>query len=282
MNNLSEINTLIKNNDDIHKQTDYILGYCKNESALLWAIEHGHLDIIMYLEKSIDIYNKLAFNTSVEYQQLKIINYLIQNGKYDQSDFKNGLYTSVTKGNLDMVKLFTPYAKNDKQVFYDVLKDSVENYSSNNKQLKIIRFLINNFDIDYVDKISINKFIFQYAAVNDYVEIIKILADHSYSHEYFLNFAVNGRRTQIVYFFIKKRVIIFDEALTHALEYNREDVVDYLLDCFSDLKKSLKNENLRNALIKYMMVHDLSKYQKIVNIFREIGIDLYDMIENEK
>lgn len=74
-----------------------------------------------------------------------------------------------------------------------------------------------------------------------------------------------------------------DWALYWSIKRRRYEIVNYLLTLYSveEIKKAFSNEDLKDVLLKYVMKNDLSKYGNVISAFRELGIDIYDLVESE-
>lgn len=99
------------------------------------------------------------------------------------------------------------------------------------------------------------------SAIGGHVEVVKILIENE------AHLHVNN-----------------NQPLLESLSRDHTDVINYLLSVYSDkgLKKMINNnDQIKNLLIKFIMKPDLSKCERMINIFRESGIDIFDMTEKE-
>lgn len=72
-------------------------------------------------------------------------------------------------------------------------------------------------------------------------------------------------------------------ALEKSLVNEDDETILYLLSLYSDkeLKIMLMDKKLQDKMLKYVLKRDLSNYMRIINIFRELGIDIFDLLEKE-
>lgn len=87
------------------------------------------------------------------------------------------------------------------------------------------------------------------------------------------------------YLIEEKETDIYTEcynALSGSLEYDKENIVHYLLTIYSIEKLERFINQHTDKIFKYLKNKQLSKYEKIINVYRSKGIDIFDLIENEK
>lgn len=228
-----------------------ISGYIIKSKLLESCIKNGNLKIVKYLLKdnNIDIASSI-FSGCIKNGHLEVVIFMMENcgARLLRNYFKNHLLMlSIKYGHLEIVKLFI----NNKTTIDDESSGPMECAIENGK-LEIIAFLIENDFYD--DDLT-------YAIENGYLESVKILVKCGVD----------------IYGYIRY-------ILTKCIECSDNRMLPYFVSIYSTdiLKKELKNKNLKDTILEYIIKQDLSKYDILINIYREMGIDIYDMVENEK
>lgn len=215
--------------------------------ALLYSSERGCDDITYFLiEKGADIHTEdeqILFD-NIKYDNFELVEYLVAKGA--NVNARNGVLTYCAKH------------RRLKLMFFLLLKgatdlDGALICSTQQGDLGIVQFLIEHG----ADVRAVNIYALRYGAMKG-----------------FLN---------VTYFLIENGAIKDPHALFYSIYYNHHNGVDYLLSIYSfeELKKDLKNDHLKRIAIKYICKRGLNKYGTIINAFREIGVDVFDLLEKE-
>lgn len=225
----------------------------KECKALLNSSKNGHFEIFKYLVEqeanSNYDYNKELILSS-KYEHEKIVRYLIEYGKFDKYTLKEVLRIAVCGNNLELVK----YLVNNGADIY-VNHDEVLESCSISDNLEIINFLVENG-----------------AIMNDEI------------YEYLLKVSLINIKIKKIVRFIENYKIRdnYINVLKHAFieHYN----VDFLLLLCNEeeITKMLYDNEFKNDLISYLLKKEISLFSIIIQAYRNIGIDLFDMLENEK
>lgn len=243
------------------KNTDFIK-YAKN----------GNLDII-----------KLFFNYNI---------------KIDDATMNQSLNMAAKKGHLEMVKLLI---EKDACISKTTLW-----YGAKNGHLEIVKYLIENEEIDmedafveaiengHLDVVSflIEKGVDIYAddnsallagVIGERLEIIKLLISKGASAKKTLKLAIIWDKIKVVKFLIEENISsISSKIIIHNLYDN--EITDYLLSKCNDsiLREIFNEKDNMFPLLEYIVEKDLLHYHLLINIAREYGYDIYDMIEKEQ
>lgn len=95
--------------------------------------------------------------------------------------------------------------------------------------------------------------------------------------------------TDIVSYLISKGANIHynkdnEHILLDSIEMKHFDIIDLLLPLYDkeEITEILKNEFIRNQLLLFLSKRNIPNYPILINIYREFGIDLSDLLDNEK
>lgn len=122
------------------------------------------------------------------------------------------------------------------------------------------------------------------------MEIIKYLVKHGASvNNEALEESISRGFADITLYLIEMGADIYygnHLALRYSLscdKYSMFSMLDFLLPRYeiNILKNELQNQKTRKKILKYLINRGPSRYPELVIYYRECGIDIYDMIENE-
>lgn len=127
-----------------------------------------------------------------------------------------------------------------------------------------------------------------YNAIGDgHLSIIKLLIEKgNYTDENlsdFLLYSVMRNNLEFIIFFFNKGAKINDKSLAESFLFlSDSDITKYLLLHCSDIMVYISNnDKLRCGVLKFLMKQNLDEYTKIIDNYRTLGIDVYDMVEHE-
>lgn len=220
-----------------------------NESLLL-STEKENSEIITLIEQF--IIKKLGKNhvlNSVKFGCLEIVKILFY--RVNIKTRNRMLCTGALHGHLDIVIFLLKMG-----VKVNINKGEPLYRSAEHGNLEIVSLLIKNGANVHANH---NKALYL-SSFNNYPEIMVLLIK-------------NGAKIRV-----KNNTV-----LKQVLRRNNEEMVNYLFTFYRkhELKYLLKGE-LSELVISFIIKRDLSKYDKFVTVYRELGIDLFDLIENEK
>lgn len=281
-----EFTKRIINEDDLFSPDDAL-----NIYALI-----GDLKMVSFfvnqIEYNQDHYASALFN-SFKQDNVNVINFLIENGAEFTGWDHFLLDQSVLGGNLEMVKIFL---KSDLQSnkFYAYKIIPIEDFVC--EKTEKIKF---GEDDNYLRKslkigCSVIMQYFKGRESNLYDSACKRIPNEDFTCEKieriqfgkvdnYLRQSIKFGYLDIVHYLIDKGLSVSDRTLKTALIENQENIVHYLLTFYSEEQlASFIKKNKSKLLLEYLSNKQLSKYEKEVNALRMCGIDIYDLIENEK
>lgn len=236
--------------------------------------------------------------------------------KIDKNRKKYESQLNFTNGNLGEIFTIVGKIKNNEDNKMTILEERIKNYKSSEVELKIIKCLINS----HYDIYTNYKYLMMESIIDKHLDIVELLiknnAELQEMNDNFLLLCIMGNKYKFVEIFIKNGANVQfnnDEPLRSSAKRgfleitkllvnnganicaenngalyiscvkNHIKIVDYLLSCysFSELKNAFNDQKLINVMLNYLMKKDLSKYDMVVTVFRELGIDVFDMIEKE-
>lgn len=215
------------------------------------AAGNGQIHVVKYLiRKGVDkSFYKMALERGVANGHFKISKYLMKKGSKVIDNYNSVLDVAVKSGNLKMIKY--------------LVKHSV----SNNKPIYDTRPLHRAVEIERTD-------IVEY--------LIKEIYLHSH-YEYSLECASECNMWDFYRSIsLGKKSINSDLDLLNFASFNNNEAVEHLLSLYNkdELKKLTRKIN-QDKIISYLLKTDLCKYHPIIDIMREWGIDVYDIVEHE-
>lgn len=250
----------------------------------------GHLEIVKVLvEKGAKI-NDITLIMAAHTDHLEIVQYLVENGANVDAidtDYEHILAEVVQKGYFEIVKYLVEKGAN---------VDACGSYGC----LLVISIIFKHFDITkyLIDKgAEIEDYMLTYCVKYGNLELVLLLisneADIHFENDELLCISAELGEIEIVQFLIEngaKNNYTLLRCLNPRHIYmsytkctSTDDVVDYLLSIYSkeELKEALFNHESKTYLLKFIIKRDLSKYEKVISVFRELGIDVFDLIEKE-
>lgn len=228
-----------------------------NANALRWAARKGHNNIVQFL-----INNNYNENTLIYYcikGDYEIVAILIKYGADIHNDYDYALRMSVLNRHLKIVELLLKkgadiHAKNDY-----AFRCSCENGYLD------ISLLLYHYGADiHVN----NDESFRRSVFNGHIDIINFLIKY-------VN--VNHRIRAIKFAVSRIKLHQYD----NKIYFNRiETLLSY---CNKDVMTKLLNKTIfREKLIIFLLNRELPKYSMLVSLYRDKGIDLFDLLEKEK
>lgn len=95
--------------------------------------------------------------------------------------------------------------------------------------------------------------------------------------------SIKKNRLDFVKHLVEKEVNIYENehnALFFSAENCYLEIVEYLLS-FYKISKAIKIIKNYHTMMNILLKKDISKYPLLIQFYRELGIDLFDMIEKE-
>lgn len=300
---------IVKALSEFRKDLDY-------KYSIKLSIENGHFLIAKFLinrtryyDYALKVCTKYNRNTKV---QLEIIDLLLEKGADIHYDEDVALRNSAKNGNLEFVSFLVEkdadicakknYAlkMSAENGHFDVVKYLVENeasihadkdhalrWSAINGHYEIVEYLIEMEADIYAN----NNEALQRSAANGHYSVVYLLIKNgAYIHannDYALQISVLNNYPKIARFLIKNGAYVlvnYGTVIITCIENENHDLINYALKhcSLSKLKIMLKNTFFRDTLQDYLLENEPSKYSDLVSLYREYGIDIFDMIENEK
>lgn len=251
----------------------------------------GRLDVVNFLIKNKienDYFDK-AFEIAVinNYSEIAKVLFNQNINIHEAFDF------CIDNNNLIMVKFILENGKEEIYMddFYP-FRHAVRTYN-----FEMLNILVNNYlrfdDVfNYYDE-ALHYICTEGSTNENKPAIIKLLLDNyanidTYTYDDILTMTVNngdGSKThlEIVKILIENGAYVnYNKIFRISIAKKHDIIVDYYLSFFSkDLKFILHGEEIRTVLLKYLLKKDLSQYPKLILIYREFGIDLFDLLEKE-
>lgn len=234
--------------------------------ALIEAASQGYIDIVEYfINIGIPIYS-IAVKAAIDNKHYDIMDKFISHG-YELS--VNILTTHLMS---NCTKL--------ESVSYLVSKGII----IDNSHLRIA--------IDYCD-LSTLSFLLKNSDFNDdaYIDLLNTMNDTTYERIDLIIDKIKDLSkldSLLIYLIIhnydKYIISYLTNKSNHKDETDKYIVFRNILSHFSDddyRKLFSKNSNI-DQFIKYILKNELTDFKRAINILREKGIDVYDMVENEK
>lgn len=263
----------------------------KDNMIIIKCIQYGHPELI---------YQFIDAGYSIDYWGGEALLYSIKN-----LDFKTSEYLISKKIKLSMEVIIKILREKiilcaTKMMFLSYLVELSEtNFDFNNNQfmLSLIifgkrikkTFNIIKYFIDRYDDVNKNNgellqesVRFKGTKISKYL-ISKGASIHA-SNCFSLVLAVRNNDISFVRYLVNLGAYIYvnnDECFHHCLKNNNVKILKYILTLYpkKDIIRLLKNN--REKVISLLLKTDLSKMNIVVEVLREQGIDIYDMIEKE-
>lgn len=236
-------------------------GILTKERALLSAALGGQLDIVHYLVDNganIHFHDDEALVNSAINGHFEVIRYLVEKGAIAHDEqYGSALEAAVSYGNLDIIKYLVENCiiqnLTDEQKYED---DQPLMSAVFKGRLDIVQYLMETI----YDKQVATHFFYETSQA-DKLEICKY---------FYSNFDVDIRYSK-------------DKTLLSFMDSNNREAVKYLLSLYQkdQLKEILNKERRRKIIITFLLKNNASNYPVLIDILREIGIDIYELIEKE-
>lgn len=240
---------------------------------LIAAAKRGHIEIVKLLIENVYIFgsdkNEALINAAAK-GHLEIVIFLIENSADINADGNKSLQLSAKNGHLEVVKFLLSKNTNDKK--YLALRLSVEN-----GHLEIVKILIN-----YVKNINDLHCI---AIMKNYFDIFTLLQEKKIpNYDILLRTCIYYNCKEAVVFLLENGALISNNCLKISLNRNNLGMIKLVLSYYNEneLKDAINYDDNKNKLLSFLLKQDLTDYSKVINVYREYGIDVYDMVEKEK
>lgn len=258
-----------------------------NEKLLKYA-EKGNLKKVKYCIEhgaNVNYEDDRAIILSIKNDHLEVIFYLLDNG----ANIHN--YSAIYYITNNCNQTFITYLmKNNLLIFYEysqLLKIGVIYHD-----IEFIKYLFQEYVTYYANSIDFNFYLnralydsIEYNRLDAVEYFITIGASYRFKGVNCLQYAASFGHLEIVKFFVEKKGDIHidnDKALLNCAENNHSHVVKYLLTMYSEeeIMTVIKNDK-ENKILHFLAKNDLSEFQILIQKFRESGIDVYQLIEDE-
>lgn len=185
------------------------------------------------------------------YGNLNTVTYLVEIGADVNVNYKGChiLLLVAIKGRFDIVKFLIDKGSE--------VSDRILKYCIHHENLEMVKYI-------YAKRADIHFNCDELLIYSSTIEIAKFLIENGADI-----YACNHR--------VLKEFSLIKE------RYQLEIITDYFLSLYSEekLKESLENEELKTELLKFILKRDLTRYGKVISVYRELGIDIYDLVEKE-
>lgn len=256
---------------------------------IIETVKKGSLEEIKnLLDKCDDLHfhSGLALGAAAYYGNLEMVSFLME--QYENTDISKALFFGAQKGYFKIIKFLMRYCKEENA---DYVNRALYICASNG-YLEIVSLLLKSEYVNKDDK--------KYSWMQSEYGHIKIIYNMNTINGALIAGARNGH-LEIVILLIKNGAKSYDDALRISACNGYVDIVRYLVsnganiivshfitDCIDSINTLLpffKNKltnSLNKITLERLLKSDLSKYQNLVNAYREKGIDVYDMVEKEQ
>lgn len=248
-----------------------------NTIALYTAARYGHLEIVRYLVEYGVRIQRNTLIASIYHNRISIIKFLMENG----ADIEDIFEISAGYGNLEIVKMAMDFNNLDR-IFNGgfALRDSAKN-----GHLHVVQYLVEKgFYIHYLCDDALAQ-----CAISGCFDVVKYLIknklkDHVYHNLLLIN--INKAPLEIIQYVAEKCYHIHEDKyniLKTSILLKKDNIIDFLLPiCSRELIKELLFSNRRRKeMFQFLKKRDISKYPILIEIYREFGEDVFDMLEKE-
>lgn len=243
------------------------------------CVKNGYVKFLEHFaELGYDIFNDKLMGMAIEYEQIEIIKYLTINGVSVNvlfPDTKNIYVTKIVeKGNLEILRFLIENGANFREYSNQLFEICIEY-----RHPEIIRYL-NSQNAEYDEDDLIGPIVdnCDFEIIRIFVEECKISID---AIKCIFFSTVDFGFLDIVEYLINKCGNEYLYGIWEALENDHIHIVEYIISNYSDKMKNNPDEDEVYSICCILAKKDLSKYQSLVLFLREIGVDIYDLIENE-
>lgn len=265
--------------------------YDNNIYHYLFALSarYGHHNIIEYLTEEYpwlcsDVNRALL--ESASYNHIEIVETLLKINTGIILNDNKALIHSCSNGHLDVVILLL---KNGFDIH--LLDDCALRNSIDNKHANITKYLIENgANVDCHNGHPL----WTSVQCGD-LDMVKYLSDRSNTgiNNALLFSIVNGHLNVVKYLIEKGGDIHDEDVLITCAKHNKTEIMKYILQFFDKeiicliLESGSYYDNseghyFRKILLEFLIRNNPSEYPKLIESFRSLGIDVYDMIEKEQ
>lgn len=191
----------------------------------------------------------------------------------------NALYWSVRNGHLEVTIYLIEQGA--------IIRDGIMYYAIMNNHFEIIKYLVNG---KYITNKAyglslVNSIVFGHIETVKYLFQNTNYCAHNYDNQksLYLYYSTIYGHLDVINYLIEFNVFTYDEVLLFSAENNHSKAVSSLLTLNreDEIKTAINNDN-KKILLKFLLRHNVTNYLYLINIFREKGIDVFDMIEKEK
>lgn len=201
---------------------------------------------------------------------LTLVSYYMKEIGYNQKYYASALFNSFIQNHVEVTKLLI---ENGATFTYwnDILIDQI----IRDGNLEMVKLFLNpvlesNKSYDY--SISFNK-----DSSYKKLEKLEMPGVYNYLHE-----SIHSDNLEMVKYFVNLGLIVSIKDLHKAFFSGNEDIMRYLLTLYSEEELVSFIKKYPEMLIQFLKKKELSKYEKVINAYRMCGIDIFDLIENEK
>lgn len=209
----------------------------------------------------------------VQYDCLEIVHFLMDNYKISSVYYNKALLKSIEYGNLDMVKILLEKSKVMHR--YDLAFIESAQYG----KIEIIKYL-HSLGIKMKSGLAL-----AIAAENGQLDVVKYLHSHNadihYDDDYPLNRSIVGGYLEVVKYLVSYDCNIKHWALLDCAKNGHVETIKYVLSMYSD-DEIINATKDGDELLQFIIKHNPCEYPKLLEAFRNQGIDVYDMIEREQ
>lgn len=255
------VKLLLKNETHIH------------DNALIYSAEEGHYNVVDFLIKEGVFMHINALIFSAAQGHVKIVKLLLDSGMDVDND--SPLVMSASNGHLNVVTLLLSYGA---KISGHAYISSIENN----------RFAITELFIKKdANVIFCNNFGMYHSASYGYTEMFELFIRYGANihddEQTLFEHSIDCGNLEIIKIMVENNCDICadkDYVLFYKFGEHRH-ITDYLLSLYSleQFKELLNDEKNKDLIKKYILKGNLT--DKFVIAYRDIGIDLYDLMEKE-
>lgn len=254
----------------------------KSDNLLIYYVNNENIKITKFLiENSVSINKDDALINSASRGYLDIVKLLIMNGADIHSKNESSLLLSAKNGHLDVVSFLLLNGANVHARDNLILKQSIIY-----RHFEVAKLLIEN-GASFRDD---DDYIFCTSAMNGELDFVIFLVDKGANihaqDEYALIWSLNKRHFEVTKYLIENGADIHnknDYILNNTLSKRYYEIFFRVSRFYSSeiLKGFLINKEIRDGIMKFLLKSDVSKYGSLVQVYREYGTDIFDLIEQE-
>lgn len=246
--------------------------------ALEYSASKDRLDIIMWLiDKGADIHHaeENMLRMAAYEGKIELVQFLINRGANVHALNESALFNAVSHGYIHIADFLI---KNGALIHHDndyILKEAVRKGN-----LEMVYFLlINGANVN--TGALYTSIVFERYHITSYLIEIGVFIDRAC-----LKHCIDAKKIEITKYLIKKGAMIrFDNdyPLITSITNKWYIGINYLLLHYKidKLKEVLLNDNCKNKLLQYLLKCEINMNSFLIQAFRELGIDVYDLIEKE-